>query len=109
MYYTNRALHRGTWTILLVEDEDAVRTLATLLLQSCGFQVFDAERGTSHIHFLRSKDQPVHMRVSDVVMPYLGGRELAEQVRHLRPSCKILLPSGYTDDAKGRNGVIEAE
>ncbi len=103
------AMPRGRETVLLVEDEDAVRALARHVLRSCGYTVLEAANGKEAVHFAQSHAGPVDLLVSDVVMPHLGGRQLAERLRALRPTLKVLFTSGYTDDAIVRHGVLEAE
>lgn len=99
----------GTETILLVEDEDAVRALSRHILQSCGYTVIEARDGVEAIRVAQGHDGSIHLVVSDVVMPLLGGRQLAEQLEATRPGLKILFLSGYTDDAVIRHGILQAE
>ncbi len=89
--------YRGTETILLVEDEDAVRELACGILQARGYHVLQARDGEVA---LRAADHaPVNLLLTDVVMPGLSGPALAERVREVRPDVRILYMSGYADDA----------
>ena len=101
------ALAGGTETILLVEDETALRALAKRVLTSAGYTVLDAEDGAAALRVLQQYGGPVHLTVSDVVMPGMSGRELAERLRKLRPEMKVLYTSGYTDDAILRHGVLD--
>ncbi|QVL29848.1 PAS domain S-box protein [Telmatocola sphagniphila] len=106
---SNGKLPRGTETILLVEDEDAVRILAKHILRTCGYTVLDAPNGNVALEIARTHLGNIDLLISDVVMPYLGGRELAEKILSIRPDCLVLFLSGYTDDALLRHGVREAE
>ena len=97
----------GTETILLVEDEPALRSLTTRILSSAGYTVLDAERGDEALALLAAHDGPVHLMLTDVVMPGMNGRDLATRVAALRPGIRILFASGYTDDTIFRHGVLD--
>ncbi len=99
---------RGHETVLLVEDDDVVRALTRHVLQGSGYQVLEASNGKEAVRLAREHAEPIHLLVTDVVMPYLGGRQVAEQVGVLKPGIKVLYCSGYTDDAVVRHGVLEA-
>lgn len=100
---------RGTETILLAEDEEGVRHLAKISLELQGYQVLVAHSGTEAQAISRNFAGPIHMLLTDVVMPDLSGRELAEIVRSARPEVRVLYVSGYTDDALIRHGIAVAE
>lgn len=95
----------GSETILLVEDEEAVRGLAARMLQRSGFRVLSAARGGEALLICEKHPGPIHLLLSDVVMPEVGGRELAERVTQLRPGVRVLFMSGYPDDDVARRGV----
>lgn len=99
----------GTETLLLVEDDDAVRALSRHVLRECGYTLLEATHGREAIRVAQSHDGPIHLVLSDVVMPYLGGRQLAERLAEERPGLKMLFVSGYTDDAVVRHGILESD
>ncbi|HSM81550.1 MAG TPA: response regulator, partial [Nodosilinea sp.] len=101
-------LSQGHETVLVVEDEAAVRALETHILQRCGYRVLEAANGQEALDLAQQEPGPIHLLVSDVVMPHLGGRELAEQIACTRPDCKVLFLSGYTDDVIIHHGVETA-
>jgi two-component system, cell cycle sensor histidine kinase and response regulator CckA len=97
----------GTETILLVEDEEIVRTLARTILTSLGYHVLEADRGDDACLLCRNHPGPIHLLLTDVIMPAMNGRELYRQVRELRPDLKVLFMSGYTGDVIAPHGVLE--
>lgn len=105
---TSDELPQGTETILLVEDEDVVRTLTRQILEMCGYTVLEAGNGVEAISLCEKHDCHIHLLMTDVVMPQMGGRELSERFAAIYPQMRILFTSGYTDDAVVRHGVIEA-
>jgi len=100
-------LSRGTETILLVEDDHQVRELARRILSSCGYTVLAAESAAAVIRHCESHAGPIHVLLTDVVMPGMGGREIAEQVKPRRPGIKVLYMSGYTTNAIVHHGVLD--
>ncbi len=100
---------RGTESILLVEDEEGVRGLASRVLKMFGYQVLTATDGKDALDVLNSHRGPLDLILTDVVMPNMGGPELVQQLRPDYPRVKVLFMSGYTDDAVVRHGLIEAD
>ena len=91
--------------MLLVEDEPAVRALNRRVLAACGYAVLEAKDGREAVAVAERRGGRIDLLVSDVVMPHLGGRQLAERLQSARPGVKVLFVSGYTDDAVVRHGV----
>jgi PAS domain S-box-containing protein len=100
---------RGRETILLAEDEESVRALSRHVLSECGYAVLEAADGEEALALVARENVDIHLLVSDVVMPGIGGRELAERMQALRPELRVLYISGYADDAIIRHGVLEAD
>jgi len=101
-------LPRGTETILLVEDAAAVRAVTRQVLERQGYTVLEAAHGAAALQTAAGHPGPIHLLLTDVVMPVLSGLQLAGQLARLRPDAKVLYASGYTDDAVVRHGVLEA-
>ncbi len=95
----------GTETVLIVEDEAGLRRLARRVLQSSGYTVLVAGNGQEALKVLAEHAGPVHLLLTDVVMPGISGPELASQVAELHPGIRIVYMSGYADDAMIRHGV----
>ena len=99
---------RGTESILLAEDEPAVRAMAREALEAQGYTVIEARNGVDALALADAHRGPLHLLVTDVVMPQMGGGELAQRLVAARPGLRVLFMSGYTDDAVVRQGVTEA-
>ncbi len=98
---------RGSEVILLAEDEKGVRELAREYLETSGYTVIVAENGREAIELASLRSGPIHLLMTDVVMPGMGGPELAERIKVLRPEIKVLYMSGYTDQAIMHQGVLQ--
>jgi len=99
---------RGTETVLLVEDAAAVRAVTKQILERQGYTVLEAPDGEVGLRLAQRHRGVIHLLLTDVVMPRVGGRELAEQLTRLRPDVKVLYASGYTDDSVVRHGILES-
>jgi len=93
------------WTILLAEDEAPVRRFARMVLENQGYVVLEASHGIEAMTIAQSLDQPIDLLLTDVVMPHMRGTDLAERIRSIRPSIKVLLISGYLQDQAHRDDV----
>jgi two-component system cell cycle sensor histidine kinase/response regulator CckA len=100
-------LRAGRETILLVEDEDGVRELAREVLLAHGYTVIEARDGESALRIVEDRRERLHLLLTDVVMPKMGGPELVRRVIGRHPDVKVLYMSGYPDDALGEQGVLE--
>ena len=101
------SLSRGGEAILLVEDEDAVREVVCRMLKQCGYTVLSASLPGEALALIERHRGPISLLVTDVVMPEMGGRELAERVVRSRPGIKVLYISGYADDAIAHRRIQE--
>jgi nitrogen-specific signal transduction histidine kinase/CheY-like chemotaxis protein len=101
------AMPKGTETVLLVEDEEQVRGILTDMLESQGYHVVVASDGNEALNIASLHDGTIHLLLTDVVMPQMSGRQLAEHAAAIRPEMKILYMSGYTDDAIVRHGLLD--
>ncbi|MBK6917935.1 MAG: response regulator [Deltaproteobacteria bacterium] len=101
-----RATPRGRETVLVVEDDASVRELVGLLLRRLGYEVLSAEHGHAACERFDTDGERIDLLLTDVVMPRMGGRELAELLRARRPELRVLYMSGHADDAVLRHGVM---
>ena len=97
---------RGVETVLLIEDEDAVRAIAKRLLRRQGYVVLEATNGAEAMAIAAAYAAPIHLVVTDAVMPGIGGAEAVRRLREARPGLRALLMSGYTDDEITRRGMV---
>jgi DNA-binding response OmpR family regulator len=88
----------GTETIVVAEDEPLVRAMTKRTLERAGYHVFDAPNGAEALHLMRTLDAPPDLLITDIVMPVMGGRELASAIEREFPHVRILFMSGYTHE-----------
>src|SRR5205823_7418515 len=98
----------GTETILLVEDEANLRYLARQYLEKQGYKVIEAADGAVAVQIAVAHESVIHLLLTDVIMPGMNGRELAQRITEIRPNVKVLYMSGYTENVIGRNGTLDA-
>jgi CheY-like chemotaxis protein len=96
---------KGSETVLLAEDEEVVRKLARRTLETCGYTVLEARNGRDGLALCETHQGPIHLLVTDVAMPGMRARELAEGALKMRPGMKVLLMSGHTQDVTIEEGV----
>ena len=99
---------RGEETILLVEDETHLRRLARQYLEKQGYKVLEAEDGAAALQIVDGYRGPIHLLLTDVVMPGMNGRELATNIAKLLPDLRVLYMSGYSENAVGHDGTLDA-
>ncbi len=97
----------GSETVLIAEDEEAVRRLTERVLQHAGYQVLVAQQGTDALLIAQRHQGPIHLLVSDVVMPQMGGGDLARQLAATRPDLRVLFLSGYADPSIVEQGLLD--
>ncbi|MBI3977155.1 MAG: response regulator [Chloroflexi bacterium] len=97
----------GTETVLIVEDERIVRKMVRTILEENGYAVLEAAHGEAAIRVAAEHAGPIHLLITDVVMPGMSGRQVAERLAAGHPAMRVIYSSGYTDDAVVRHGVLE--
>lgn len=105
----DKIVEKGSETILLVEDEEAVLNLGKKILESLGYRVLTAKNPVSALKKVDAFDQPIDLLITDVMMPEMNGKELSEKLKELYPSIRSLYMSGYTANVIAHNGVIDRE
>ncbi len=100
-------LPRGTETVLVVEDEDTVRRLTLRMLESLGYETLEARHGGEAILICERHKTPIHLVLTDVVMPHIGGRDLVDRLLQIRSDFKVLYMSGFTDTSFVDRGIGE--
>ena len=99
----------GSEAILIVEDDDKVRNLVCEILEPQGYSILEAKDGMEALRVSKEHGDQIHLMITDVVMPGMGGRELEERLRPLRPDMKVIYMSGYTDNAIVHHGILSPE
>jgi CheY-like chemotaxis protein len=99
---------RGSETVLLVEDEDSVRSLTRQVLRGQGYVVLDVRQTAKALEICDKYTRPIHLLLTDLVMPGMNGRELAERLLPVRPDMKVLYMSGYENGVLGQQGKLPA-
>lgn len=99
-------LPRGTETVLVVEDQEAVRQVAADILSGLGYTVIEARDGADALDLCGRYHGRIHLLLTDVIMPKMGGRDLADKIRELHPEIRVLYMSGYTDDTIAYHGIL---
>src|SRR5580700_1111315 len=103
----NHKVEPGTETILLVEDEANLRYLARQYLEKQGYHVIEAADGAVAMQIAVAHEKIIHLLLTDVIMPGMNGRELAQRISEIRPNVKVLYMSGYTENVIGHNGMLD--
>ncbi len=98
---------RGTETVMLAEDDDSIRMLARIALQSSGYSLLEAANGHNALKVAAAHSTQIHLLVTDVIMPGMSGRELADQLRQMHSGLRVLYVSGYADHAIARHGIVD--
>jgi len=96
----------GTETILVVEDDEPILSLSKMILENLGYTVLAVQTPTQAIRLAKEHPGDIHLLITDVVMPKMNGRELAEQLTAIRPNLKCLYMSGYTADVIAHRGIL---
>ena len=102
------AIPHGSETVLIAEDELSVRSLAQRVLRGLGYTVLTASNGEEALRVAETYNGEIHLLLTDVVMPQMGGKPLATVLREKRPELKVLFSSGYTDNSIVHHGVLDS-
>jgi CheY-like chemotaxis protein len=102
-----RSVTGGSETILVVEDDERVRNIATQALLNTGYRVLAASDGEAALAIAGKGSEPIHLLLTDVVMPGMNGRQLAERLVQTHPETRILFTSGYTENIIAHHGVLD--
>src|SRR4030095_16576492 len=102
-------LANGSETVLVVEDENAVRSFTRMVLQRSGYQVIAGGNGWAALSLSRGHTGEIQLLVTDMVMPGMGGRQVAEALEQQRPGVRVLYLSGYTENPIAQRGALGSE
>jgi two-component system, cell cycle sensor histidine kinase and response regulator CckA len=100
-------IHGGNETLLVVEDEDEVRKLAASILGKQGYRVLEASHGGDALLMCEQAKEPIHLLLTDVVMPGINGPDFARRLKFFYPEIKVIYMSGYTDNMIFQDGVLD--
>ena len=100
---------RGVETVLVVEDQEAVRELTKTILEAYGYHVLEASGADEALALVEQHPEEIHLLLTDVVLPGMNGMDLSKRLRTLRPKLKVLFTSGYPSEVIARRGVLEPE
>jgi CheY-like chemotaxis protein len=103
-----REVRRGTETVLLVEDQAPVRRMLREALSDCGYRVWEAGNGAEALEYWGSRVAEIDLLITDVVMPVMNGKKLADQLRKLRPELRVIFMSGHAEDVLTNQGMLDA-
>jgi CheY-like chemotaxis protein len=103
------SLTQAAETILVVEDDESVRSLVKEVLADAGYQVLEAASGAAALSICARHENPIHLLLTDVVMPEMSGRELSDLLTRIRTGMKVLYMSGYPDESIVHHGVLDEE
>lgn len=101
-----KGVQTGTETVLLVEDAEPLRTLTKEILERGGYTVLEAANGMEAIQIAHDSYGPIHLLLTDVIMPVMGGEQLAAQLTRVRPNMKVLYMSGYPNEGIAWSGML---
>jgi two-component system, cell cycle sensor histidine kinase and response regulator CckA len=104
---SRRAVPAGSETVLLVEDSDSLREVTREFLQMAGYSVVESSDASEALRLASNHDGPIHLLLTDVVMPGMNGRDLAREMQSIHPETRVLFMSGYTANAIHHHGVLE--
>jgi PAS domain S-box-containing protein len=99
----------GSETVLIVEDDDALRNITKKMLQKYGYKILEAKNGEKALNIGETHEGPIHLLLTDMVMPGMSGSELSEKMQSIRPETRVIYMSGYTDNAIVRHGILRRD
>jgi two-component system, cell cycle sensor histidine kinase and response regulator CckA len=103
-----KSVFRGSETILVVEDEEAVRALSCRILRDRGYNIFEAANGIEALRIAKNYEKEIHLAITDVIMPVMGGKDFASKLNVIRPGIKVLYVSGYADTMIEYHGLLDS-